>query len=240
MEDEKYVYLQDLREKKHTGYSARKQRSHCGKAGCKLPSDYLTKKEIKNMSGECKSYRLNEPMSIAEFRAMPDDIKVTYIKLIREKYNAPNTAIATMMGTNKDILYRELKKIGLADGKKGPKPWDKMGFAEWCYGVPAAEECQSVQEETSIEEMTAEEAEEILEIIGEEFAPTEPEKEQIPCCDTSGKQAECEPEIQFKKCIPSTGSMTYEGKTFNILSSLADLLGNANVVLSVKWDVMED
>jgi hypothetical protein len=34
--------------------------------------------------------------------------------------------------------------------------------------------------------------------------------------------------------------MTYEGKTFNILSSLADLLGNANVVLSVKWDVVED
>ena len=35
------------------------------------------------MSGECKSYRLNSPMSWDEFKAMPDDIKITYIKLLR-------------------------------------------------------------------------------------------------------------------------------------------------------------
>ena len=82
MDDEKYVFFQDVREKKVTGYSARKQRSHCGKAGCKLPSDYLTKKEIKNMSGEVKSYRLNEPMTYAEFRLMPEDLQKTYIILL--------------------------------------------------------------------------------------------------------------------------------------------------------------
>ena len=90
MEDEKYVFFQDVREKKVTGYSARKQRSHCGKGGrVKFPSDYLTKKELKNMSGECKSYRMNSPMKWLEFRFMPRDLQIAYIKAIKEKYNPP-------------------------------------------------------------------------------------------------------------------------------------------------------
>ena len=184
------------------------------------------------MSGEVKSYRLNEPMSIVEFRAMPDDIKVTYIKLIREKYNAPNTAIATMMGTNKDIMYRELKKIGLADGKKGPKHWDKMGFAEWCYGVPTTKE-------EPVEEIKEDPVEEVTEEVVEEI-PLEPIPESHLLYHPNESKDEQQEELPlFKKCIPTTGSMTYEGNTFDILSSLADLLGNTKVLLSVKWDVVE-
>lgn len=85
MKDEEFLFHSDCHEKKVTARSARNTRTHNGKRGkVKFPSDYLTKKEIKAMSGEVKSYRLNEPMSWREFKAMPDDIKVTYIKLLRE------------------------------------------------------------------------------------------------------------------------------------------------------------
>ncbi len=84
MEDEKYVYFQELKEKKVTGYSARKKRSHCGKGGrVKLPSDYLTKKELKNMSGECRSYRMNSPMKWHEFKAMPKDCSLLISRHLR-------------------------------------------------------------------------------------------------------------------------------------------------------------
>lgn len=180
MEDEKYVFFQDVREKKVTGYSARKQRSHCGKGGrVKFPSDYLTKKELKNMSGECKSYRMNSPMKWQEFKAMPKDLQIAYIKAIKDKYhNPPIGAIAKMMEIDRANLSRYLMSLGFEKGERGHRLWDKMGFAEWCFGVPKTEECQSVQEEVkeetsvkTVEEVVqecvavAEEAEEILTLI---------------------------------------------------------------------------
>jgi hypothetical protein len=263
MKDEEYVFYQDLKEKKVTGYSARKQRSHCGKAGCKLPSDYLTKKEIKNMSGECRSYRLNEPMKFAEFKAMPNDLQMIYITAIREKYNAPVSMIGKMMGIERAHLSKYLRDVlGFGKFPHGNHAWEKDAFMEWAFGIPKAEEFQSAQKEIEAispfdltpfglkpvepeaikEEMTAEEAEEVLEIIGEEFTAINPIETDDEDYYQKKKEAArlMEEETRFKKAIPSTGSMTYEGETFNILSSLADLLGNAKVLLSVKWDVVED
>lgn len=246
MVDEKYVYLQDLREKKVTGYSARKQRSHCGKAGCKLPSDYLSKKEIKNMSGECKSYRLNEPMTYAEFRLMPIDLQKTYIMALRQKYNAPVSMIGKMMGVERAHLSKYLREVlGFENFPHGNHSWDKVGFMEWAYGVPKAEECQSVQE--TVEEEPVEVTEAVESVIPDGISEKIEECEAMIRAmeeDFASKKAEdkrmYEAERRFKKTVPTTGSMTYEGKTFNILSSLADLLGNAKVLLSVKWDVLED
>jgi hypothetical protein len=233
MEDEKYVYYQDLNEKKSTGHSARKQRTHCGKGGrVKFPSDYLTKKEIKNMSGECKSYRLNEPMTFEEWKAMPDDIKIMYINALREKYNAPNVAICQMMGCTKDALYFQLKRLDLAHGTRGAKLWDKEGFFNWWKGIPTKEEPVEAVEEEVIEEETH-----VTEECPYKQIPNPGIKVNLINAEEELKK---ESEIRFKKAIPTTGSMTYEGMTFDILSSISDLLGNANVLLSVKWDVVED
>ena len=253
MRDEEYVFFQDVREKKVTGYSARKQRSHCGKGGrVKFPSDYLTKKEIKNMSGEVKSYRLNEPMTFEEFKAMPDDIKIIYINAIREKYNAPNVAISEMLGCSRDAFYWHLRRLDLNHGTRGAKSWDKEGFFNWWKGIPVAKEepVEEVKEEDPVaEEITDEEAKEILEILGEtaeeEITVEECPYKQIPNPGIKVNLINAEEELKeeesrFKKCIPTTGSMTYEGMTFDILPSISDLLGNTKVLLSVKWDVVSD
>lgn len=114
MKDETYAFIQDVREKKATARSARNKRTHNGKSGrVKFPSDYMTKKEIKAMSGEVKSYRLNEPMNWKEFKAMPDDIKVSYISLLRQKYNAPDSHICKMMGTNTCSFSQEMHRLGI-------------------------------------------------------------------------------------------------------------------------------
>ena len=47
MKDEEYLFRQDSRDKALTARSARHKRTHCGKGGrVKLPSDYMTKKEL--------------------------------------------------------------------------------------------------------------------------------------------------------------------------------------------------
>lgn len=214
MNDEKYVFFQDLREKKTTGYSARKQRSHCGKGGrVKLPSDYKTKKELQKMNGECKSYRLNEPMKWAEFNALPDDIKVMYIAAIREKYNAPNTAIANMMGISKGSVSLVTKKLGIAPLTRGKHTWDKTGFEKWC----------SSQEDSSVN-MPVDDVEK-----PEEIAPYEPV--MLP--------AKEEPKTVLC-AIPDNGSMTFEGKIEDILNTLGVLLAGAKVHIGIQWDLMEE
>lgn len=230
MEDEKYVFFQDVREKKVTGYSARKQRSHCGKGGrVKLPSDYLTKKELKNMSGECRSYRMNSPMKWQEFKAMPKDLQIAYIKAIKEKYDPPIVAIAKMMGCERANLSRYLTSLGFEKGERGHHPWDKMGFAEWCFGVPKTEENQSVPEEVK-EEIPVEVAEVVEEVLSTSLLPNDVLEK---FCETVEKE-------EKNVCaIPESGSLTFTGNPVTILNTLGNLLSYRNVTLSVNWNVVE-
>ena len=241
MEDEKYVFFQDVREKKVTGYSARKQRSHCGKGGrVKLPSDYLTKKELKNMSGECKSYRMNSPMKYQEFKAMPNDLQIAYIKAIKEKYhNPPIVAIAQMMGIERAHLSRHLKSLGFEKGERGARPWDKMGFAEWCFGLPKTEECQSVEEDVK-EEIPAEVAEIVEEVVPTSNAEAPIEGFHILPSDVLNRLCEAADKNRTEVCaIPESGSLTFTGNPVTILNTLGNLLSYRNVTLSVNWNVVE-
>lgn len=248
MNDEKYVFFQDVKEKKVTGYSARKQRSHCGKGGrVKLPSDYLTKKELKNMSGECKSYRLNSPMKWQEFKSMPRDLQIAYIKAIKEKYNPPIAAIAKMMEIDRSNLSRHLMILGFENGERGRKPWDKMGFAEWCFGLPKTEESQSVQEEVK-EDVPVDVAEvpDVEETVAEESVSTSnaeaPNQEfHILPGDVLNRLLEAVEEDQKKVCaIPESGSLTFTGNPVTILNTLGNLLSYRKVSLSVSWNALEE
>ena len=243
MEDEKYVYFQDLREKKVTGYSARKQRSHCGKRGrVKFPSDYLTKKELKNMSGECKSYRLNEPMKWADFKKMPSDVQIMYVEAIKQKFNASDATIARMLGIVPLTFTNWKKEVGLPTGKKrsSREKWDEEGFTAWVYGLPKIEECQSVQEEA--DELSVEV---VLEVVEEETTAVTVAEEDLPW---NKPEEEEDPvpvhhtyvSLDSQRAIPETGSMTFTGNATQIMNTLVNLLGNAKVVLSVNWNVVED
>lgn len=210
MKDEKYLYLSDVRDKKVTARSARHKRTHNGKGGSvKLPSDYMTQKEIKAMSGECKSYKLNKPMNWREFKGMPDDIKISYIKLIREKFGATDSAIAKMMMTNPCSFSQEINRLGISNGKHtgGASKWDKEGFLAWAnLATPKpAEEAHEVVEET-VEEV----AEEVPVIPAEEHKPS----------------------------IPAEGNMVFEGRIEDILQTVGMLLKGANVRIALSWDVI--
>ncbi len=245
MDDEKYVFLQDLREKKITGYSARKQRSHCGKGGrVKLPSDYLTKKELMKMSGECKSYRLNEPMKWAEFKKMPDDIKKTYIQLLRQKYAVPNAYLAEMFGVSDWTVSQELKRLGLARGKgiyDRSRTFDKDGFYAWRGGIPTAKTEEEVKDDIPAElEDPAEEVEQ--EVVEEESAAVTVAEEDLPWNNPEEEEPIHHTYVTLDslRAIPETGSMTFTGNATQIMNTLVNLLGGAKVLLSVKWDVVED
>ena len=97
----------------------------------KLPCDYMTKERLKSLSGECKTYRMNAPMSWKEFEEMPDDLKVMYIKSLRKKFSTPDAAIADMLGVDHTAFNSAIVQLKLHRGSIDIPDWDKDGFSSW-------------------------------------------------------------------------------------------------------------
>ena len=152
MSDEVYEYVQDCKDKKITARSARNKKTHTGKGGpVRLPSDHLTKKERESMNGECKSYRMNDPISWEEFKSWPKEHQETYIKLLRKRYNAPISAISKMFGLYSNTLNSHIlrNKLNVGPIQGGNRVWDKEGFLAWASG---AKEGVVLHSETPVEE----------------------------------------------------------------------------------------
>lgn len=117
MSDEAYELKQTIREQKNVANAARNRRGMTGKGGrARLSSDRLTQKQWEAKNGECKTYRMNDPMTWEQFNDLPDDLKVCYIKAIRKKYNTPDLILATCMGVDPDTFKNKLLEIGMRSG----------------------------------------------------------------------------------------------------------------------------
>lgn len=227
--DEEYELRQDCREKKSIAASAFKQRTHCGKSGCKLPSDFMTKKEIKAMNGEVVNYAsVKRPMNWEEFKKLPDDLKKEYVEFIREKFNAPNNAIADMFCVHAATFGKHLHMIGIRnDENRGRNTkWDKHGFDVWrgaileLPAIPVAAEVVLEASETPVEAVEAE-----IDI------PAESKVEENQSCSYG--------HTERKRAIPANGKMTFDGPIEEIVETLRMLLGGAEVTLDVAWSVIE-
>lgn len=250
--DEEYVFRQDCREKKNVAASAFKKRTHCGKSGkARFPHEYLTKKELEKMNGECKSYQLNKPMDWETFKSMPDDLKVSYIKSIREKFGATDKAIAGMMGINVVTFGKWIRCCGLGVGSKnsgGPRKWGKDKFQAWCDGV---EEKISEEEHTGdvIGEVDISDTTEALLVALEESMtsenpsaePVEPsENEDVKALDNwvNHLKNRSEGEKKASIVVPETGHLTFDCEADKAFEMLRGMLGDTRVKLSVSWTVV--
>lgn len=131
MTDEKFLFVTDCADKKRTARGIHNKKTHAGKGGkVRFPSDYKTRKELDAMNGEVVSYKLNKPMTWAEFKALPDDIKKTYIKLLREKFDVPDSRIAAMLEIDRHYFYDKTAELGLSIGahRGRSRPWDEAGW----------------------------------------------------------------------------------------------------------------
>lgn len=230
MKDEEYVFRQDVREKSITGRSAHRQRTHCGRGGrVRFPSDNLTKKEREKLNGECKTYRLNSPMKWAEFKAMPDEHKISYIKLLRQKFNVSDRQIGTMLGISQACISKEVRRLGIsgAPRPKGTK-WDEVGWSVWAYGEAATEQTDPYtnQEEPISAEDFLEAACEMIEEPAEEHKAV-PVPEEVTSCE--------EAVVEKKPLAPASGSMSFDGSFDDVLRTVAMLLGGCKGTICVQW-----
>lgn len=181
MKDEEYFLITDTSEKKNVARSARSRRTHTGKGGkVRFPSDYMTKKELKEMNGDCKTYRMNSPISWDEFREMPDDLKGTYMKLLRNKFNVPDKYVAEMFHICRDYFSRYCIEHGVPRKESGSRSaWDKEGWYSWLnvttdMNVEPRKHSVEVDEQQNEPEVT-----EVTEVTEESIAEVKKEVEEL-------------------------------------------------------------
>ena len=97
MNDVEFILKEDIKAKKQAGRGYYHKKNGSKSKKCRLPSDSLSKKEIEKMNGECKVYNLNKPMNYSNFCAMPVDLRIKYLEMLRDKFGANQTEISKMM-----------------------------------------------------------------------------------------------------------------------------------------------
>ena len=133
MGDAEYVFKQDCRDKKSVGRSASKKVRN--KKGCNLPSDYMSKKEIRGMNEEVISMNLNRPMSWTKFKFLPKDLQEQYINSLHEKYGCTYNDLSRMFGLGRGTFSRYVKTVGLSvfESNKGARLSDEAGWGRFVH-----------------------------------------------------------------------------------------------------------
>lgn len=160
MSEAAYELMQDCRDKKITAMSAKNRRGHTGKSGpVRLPSDRLTQKQWEAKNGECKSYRMNDPMTWEQFLDLPDDMKVCYIKAIRKKYATPDKVLACCMDIPAATFSKKMRELGIGMGRgasakslKWHESEQRGEFEKWWYKAKVITRGGSLETEGNVEE----------------------------------------------------------------------------------------
>lgn len=259
MSDAEYELRKDCMEKKITARSARSTRTHCGKSGAvKFPSDYMTEKEKKAMNGECKSYRMNDPIMYRELKKWPEEHQKTYIKLLRSKYNVPDCEIAKAMGVAQQTFSRYIKTLNMSLGKKaggGARSWKgsdyERAFHAWWHGenedIPVGEPEKNV-EEAEIEVVEPKQFADEMNITKEQAIPQNDIRAAAELLNKTWTEmtegdtcSSCDNRYHQMPVIPKNGTMRFEDNwADDALDTIRSILANEKVNLTISWELVGD
>lgn len=125
----------DVMQKKRIARNAKYQKNGSKSKKCTLPSDYLTAKERKALNGECKTYKMGEPMTYKEFKSMPYENQRLYITGLKQKFNVSISDLATLFNCSYKAIYQYLNRYDICTelfkkgGKRSSAHYDE--FNKW-------------------------------------------------------------------------------------------------------------
>ena len=255
--DEQYVMISDSIEKKKIARSSHNRKTHCGKSGrVKFPSDYLSKKELKAMNGDVKSYNLNRPMTWEKFRSMPQDLQIMYIKKLRNEFGVPDIVLSKAMGICKSSFSKAMRELNLSLGRsagaKG-KQWldseKRFKFFEYWnkFNNEKAVEEDSVEDEAEVAKET-----DISKETSNDYTIDDIDVSEMDCgADelfhygtkyNSGRYPSATLDRMAKSehiAIPTGGRLSFDCKFDDAVKVLESILSGTNVRLNVDWIVVK-
>lgn len=204
MNDIEFILKEDIKKKKQAGSGYRYKKNGSKSKKCSLPSDNLSKKELNKMNGECKVYNLSEKMNYSNFCAMPFDLQVKYLEMLRDKFGASQTDIAKMMNVAPSTLashrYKFLNNKPVFPSSNRPR-LDKDAWNRFINGEKA-----------------------------EDTVAAEPDEKLVDACSV-GDSADTT-FLPYNKVASKAdivnGSMNLKGKAEDIFRKMMDILGCEN------------
>ena len=233
MTDEAFACVEDIRERKRTARGIHNKRTHNGKGGrVKTPSDYLTKKERLEMSGECVSYKLNEPMTFEQLKTCPKDIQKEYLDLIIKRYHPERQAVMDMLGITSYRMDAISGEFGIKWPKGAKVATRNDAFNAWRHGVPLA-----VEEKAPVEIPKEEPVKDVLEEHLKELKEKLDKQNENPYGPDPVGEPGPLPRL-LGRCIPESGRIVMSGTPAEIAETIAAFLGSAEIRCTVEWEVL--
>ncbi len=180
----------DAYQKKRVAASARRHKCGSRSRYVGLPSDHLTQKELRAMSGEVQSYNMNAPVRWSAFLTWPRDLQQEYISKLQADYGATGEMLAECFATSRATVIRGLEESGI---RLVPQPrrisketalervrrW--RGFLYGGDGEPTTGEPtgDTTGETTGEATVKTTEEEEPTEAVKEQTSPDSPPAEQV-------------------------------------------------------------
>ena len=211
MNEDRLDYLKHIAEQKKIGNSAANKYRKGG--AIMLPSDRMSDEEIAAQSSEVKTYNIKRPLKWDEFKNLPHDLKISYIKMLRQRFDVADVRLADLFGVSAWTVQQKIKELGLTKGKG----WNATFFnrAEWEAFLKGGETAQE-ETKTTAEQPTQETQQE------RRTEETEPERNLAADCDLH--------------LIPHSGTITFEGRAMDALRKCEQLLQNKYLRITITWD----
>lgn len=203
-------FFEDVRERKEL-IKGNRHKNHTT-AGCKLPYEYLPKKEQANLNGEISTVKLNKPMTWAEFKKLPRGLAEEYLNYLISVFQISASKIGVDMfglcpsGLAEHIRRRELDVHSMM----GKKP-TKSAIENWCKWLEGEPSIAPISETTedSVEEVKPFRAHDYEDMLRE--------------CDLSKKDDETSETEPYPYPLQDMG-INLEGTPIEVMTTLANAI----------------
>lgn len=103
----------DVMQKKRVARGAVHRKRGAKSKKCVLPHENLTKKELRALNGEVKTYNIHERMSWKQFKMLPDDLPAKHIHWLVDTFGVNRETIAAALGVSRATFYRYVAENGI-------------------------------------------------------------------------------------------------------------------------------
>ena len=119
MNDETYVFIQDVRERKVTARGAYHKVSGSRSKKCTLSQDTLTPAQLKRRNGPVLTYDMSKPHTWKELKHWPHDMRKEYLTKLLSTYTPSNTDLADMLDVSPGTVTVIVRDAGISRTRGG-------------------------------------------------------------------------------------------------------------------------
>lgn len=133
MDDFSYEVMQ----KKRIASGARHRKCGSKSKFVSLPSDYMTAAEKRRMNGKVNTYKMNDPISYGEFKAMPSELQEKYLNGLNSRFGVGVKTISVeLFHKSAHTLneYTRMHGLKISRGKTRLSTKERDIWEEWLAG----------------------------------------------------------------------------------------------------------